>query len=234
VFFFSFTKFFFVGIFSDKGWGLVSVGKVAGMDKKKWTAFVLTIIGILAGFGVIPTWIGPVAEVAKEVIDYPVEVVQVVTGVNARCIRVIDGDTIEVSLASDPGGADKIRLIGVDSPETVHPNLPVQYYGPEATTFTKQQCLGQNLILHKQIAGPERGRYGRLLCYVELPSGEILNEKIITTGHGYSYSKYRHEHSAKYDQLQNEAKKSRVGLWNNVTFDDLPGWLRESNPVVLE
>jgi micrococcal nuclease len=77
--------------------------------------------------------------------------------------RVVDGDTIEVRL---DGGAEDVRLIGVDTPETVKPDTPVQCFGERASHFTKRWLTGRRVRL---VFGVERRDvYGRLLAYVYL------------------------------------------------------------------
>ena len=81
----------------------------------------------------------------------------------ARVVRVVDGDTISVRL----GGRDEyVRLIGVDTPETVKPDTPVQCFGERASHFTKRRLTGRRVRL---VVGVEpRDIYGRLLAYVYL------------------------------------------------------------------
>jgi micrococcal nuclease len=78
----------------------------------------------------------------------------------ATVLRVIDGDTIEVSVA---GMAEKVRLIGVDTPETVDPRKPVEHFGKEASTFTRQLVDGKKVVLRDELGGQDRDKYGRLL-----------------------------------------------------------------------
>jgi len=84
----------------------------------------------------------------------------------ARVVRVIDGDTIEARI----GGRDEdVRLIGVDTPETVKPDTPVQCFGERASHFTKRRLTGRRVRL---VFGVERRDvYGRLLAYVYLAQG---------------------------------------------------------------
>src|SRR5918993_2465401 len=78
--------------------------------------------------------------------------------------RVVDGDTIEVNPAV--GGTQDVRLLGVDTPETVDPNEPVQPYGPQASAFTKRQLEGKRVTL---VFDRDRtDQYDRALAYVRL------------------------------------------------------------------
>lgn len=99
------------------------------------------------------------------------------------CTRVIDGDTIVVSI---DGRLETVRLIGVDTPETKRG--PAEPGGPEASEFTRKMVEGQRVRLEydKQL----RGKYGRLLAYVYLEDGTFLNAEIIQQGYGRAYLKY--------------------------------------------
>jgi micrococcal nuclease len=101
------------------------------------------------------------------------------------CTRVIDGDTIVVSIN---GTKETVRLIGVDTPETVDPRSPVEPGGPEASAFTKKMVEGQMVRL--EYDKQRRGKYGRLLAYVYLQDGTMLNTEIIRQGYGRAYLKY--------------------------------------------
>jgi micrococcal nuclease len=91
--------------------------------------------------------------------------------------KVTDGDTIRVTV---DGVSESVRLIGIDTPETVHPRLPVQPYGPEATAFVRE-TLGDGLVALELDLVP-RDRYGRLLAYVYLEDGRQLNLLVVQEG----------------------------------------------------
>ena len=130
-----------------------------------------------------------------------------------RCVRVVDGDTIKVKLGSRN---ETVRLIGVDTPETVHPNKPVEYFGREASVFTKRLAQGQVVQLEHDADTTNRDRYGRLLRYVYLPDGRMLNAEIIAQGYGFAYTKYPFTRMEKFRQLQREAREQGRGLWGEV------------------
>ena len=89
----------------------------------------------------------------------------------ARVLAVVDGDTIEVDRGR---GAERVRYIGVDTPETVHPSRPVEWMGKEASAMNRSLVDGRTVLLERDIS--ETDRYGRLLRYVwvEEPDGELL------------------------------------------------------------
>src|SRR3954452_9580050 len=99
---------------------------------------------------------------------------------NATMISVVDGDTIDVDIR---GHRERVRLIGIDTPETKKPNTPVQCYGPEATKFTKS-LLPKDVALHLERDVVARDDFGRMLAYVYLPiDGEFVNLPIIRQGY---------------------------------------------------
>ena len=86
------------------------------------------------------------------------------------CIRVVDGDTIILS------NGETVRLIGVDTPKTEYPGKPGEYFGKEATAFTKRMVEGKEVTL--EYGQQQRDKYGRLLAYVYLMDGTLtLNKK---------------------------------------------------------
>src|SRR5690606_13467423 len=94
-------------------------------------------------------------------------------------VSIVDGDTIKIDWN---GKTESIRLIGVDTPETVHPNKPVQEYGKEASDFTKAQLTGETVFVEVDIE--QRDRYGRLLGYVYTEDGTMFNARLIAEGYG--------------------------------------------------
>jgi micrococcal nuclease len=126
----------------------------------------------------------------------------------ARVTRVIDGDTIEVSIA---GETHTVRYIGVDTPETVHPTEPVEYMGQEASDKNKELVGGKTVGLEKDVS--ETDKYGRLLRYVYL--GDLfVNAELVRLGYA-QVSTYPPD--VKYQdlflQLQQEARDAGRGLW---------------------
>jgi micrococcal nuclease len=86
----------------------------------------------------------------------------------AEVVRVVDGDTVEARIGGD---VEDVRLIGVDTPETVKPGTPVQCFGERASHFTKRRLTGQRVRL---VFGVERRDvYGRLLAYLYLAQGTL-------------------------------------------------------------
>ena len=148
-------------------------------------------------------------------------------------LEVIDGDTIDIDFPDDDQPYTRVRLLGVDTPETKHPTIGVMFFGPEASAFGTQQAKGKQVTLFLDTIGDHRGYYGRLLAYVQLPDGTILNEELIKQGYGYAYLSFPHSQFDKYSELMEEAMMEKRGLWQNATRDDLPRWLKSKRPDLL-
>jgi micrococcal nuclease len=97
--------------------------------------------------------------------------------VSARVVAVVDGDTVDVAW---PGHRERVRLLGVDTPETVDPHRPIGCFGPEASAYTHRRLQGQPVRL--TFDRERRDRYGRLLAYVDV-GGRRFNDELLTEGY---------------------------------------------------
>ena len=118
--------------------------------------------------------------------------------------RVVDGDTIVVR------GVGRVRLIGVDTPETVSPGRPVEFYGREASAFTKRLLEGRRVRL--EYDRERTDRYGRTLAYVHLADGTFANAEIVRQGYGHAYTRFPFRHLDWFRQLEREARSAGRGL----------------------
>ena len=122
------------------------------------------------------------------------------------CVRVVDGDTIVLD------GDEKVRLIGVDTPETKDPRKPVQYFGQEANEFTKRMVEGKKVRL--EYDQDKTDKYGRTLAYIYLEDRTFLNAEIIKQGYGFAYTKFPFKHLEEFRQYEKEARENGRGLWS--------------------
>ena len=127
-----------------------------------------------------------------------------------RVTKVIDGDTIKVRMS---GRVEKVRLIGVDTPETVDPRREVEYFGREASEFTRKLALGEEVLLEPDPQCSNRDKYSRLLRYVYLEDGTLLNAEIIVQGYGFAYTKYPFSRMKEFRKLEKRARQEGRGLW---------------------
>lgn len=133
------------------------------------------------------------------------------TSTPAIVTRVVDGDTVIV-LAN--GVSEKVRLIGVDTPETVDPRKLVECFGKEASAFTTATLINKNITLESDLTQSDRDKYGRLLRYVFLSDGTLVNKLIIAEGYGHEYTyDVSYKYQSEFKQAQTSANESKKGLW---------------------
>lgn len=125
-------------------------------------------------------------------------------------VRFDDGDTIQVDMN---GKTEKIRFIGVDTPETHDPRKAVQCFGFAAAEFTKNLIGDSPVRLEADPLNTNRDRYDRLLRYVYLPDGTLINAEIIKQGYGFAYTSFPFGKIEEFKQLQQEAQQANRGLW---------------------
>ena len=130
--------------------------------------------------------------------------------IDATVVRVIDGDTIRVRVQ---GKEYTVCLIGVDTPEMVHPTKTVRYFGAEASAFTKAALEAKTVTLEADPTGDTRDRYGRLLRYVHL-DGQNFNARLIREGYGQAIGRFRYSLKAQFIRLEDSARKAGRGLWS--------------------
>ena len=163
-----------------------------------WTIFTLIIIFAIAIFAF---------ETVNLKISLPAEIIQ--PGYY-RVLEVYDGDTIAVDMN---GTTEKVRMIGVDTPETHKPNTPVQCYGPEASTFTKNLLNDKTVRLEADPTNNNRDRYNRLLRYVYTEQNVLVEQLLIEQGLGFAYLSFPFEKSDQFAALQQQTQKNKLGLW---------------------
>lgn len=125
--------------------------------------------------------------------------------------KVVDGDTIYVS---GPEREIKVRLIGVNTPETKHPTKPVECFGPEASAFATERLSGQYVSLVEDVSQGSEDKYGRALAYVYTQDGSLFNLDLIAGGYAYEYTYADpYKFQAEFRAAQGEAEASLQGLW---------------------
>ena len=131
-----------------------------------------------------------------------------------RVIRVVDGDTVDVDL----NGRERIRIIGIDAPESVDPNRPVECGGPAASDAAKRLLSGKRVSLVYDSTQAHRDRYDRLLAYVEIPSTGDFGKIMLQQGHAEEFTyaaPYRRQ--AAYRAAERQASSADRGIWGQCT-----------------
>ena len=132
-----------------------------------------------------------------------------------QVVDIIDGDTIEVK---NENGVYKVRVLGIDTPETKHPSKPLECFGNEATEQAKKILLDKKVILQSDNTQDDIDRYDRLIRYIFLEDGTFFNQRMIEDGFAYEYT-YENPYIFQKDFLkaQNEAQEGKKGLWSENT-----------------
>ena len=121
----------------------------------------------------------------------------------------LTGDTVKINYQ---GKATNVRLIGIDTPETVHPKKPVEAYGKEASNFTKNLLLGESVYLRYDTEKTDK--YGRLLAYLyRAPDGLFVNLEIVRQGYGYVYTRFPFKHVELFRHYGSIARETGKGLY---------------------
>jgi micrococcal nuclease len=152
-------------------------------------------VGALLGAGVLPAPGGGGGGGAKE---------------SGKVVRVVDGDTIHVMVG---GVEEKVRYIGVDTPETVKPGTPVQCYGKRASAFNHALVDGERVRLEQDAEA--RDRYGRLLAYVYRErDGRFVNAELVRRGFAQPLTIAPNvAHRDEFASLARTARQAGKGLW---------------------
>ncbi len=131
-----------------------------------------------------------------------------------RVVKVVDGDTIDVLINNK---VERLRLIGINTPETVDSRKLVECFGKEASDKAKSLLSGKQVSLKNDSSQSDRDKYGRLLRYVFLEDGTNFNLLMIKEGYAYEYT-YRvpYQYQLEFKQAQQEAMSKKFGLWGDV------------------
>jgi len=134
-----------------------------------------------------------------------------------KVIRVVDGDTIVVNYQ---GKSEKVRLLCVNTPESVHPdkkqNIPM---GKAASCYTESRLMGKYIDL--EFEGPIRGRYGRLLAYVFV-DGANFNLELVRQGLSPYYAKYgfSQKYHEEFKEAERYARNHKLNIWGDTALTE--------------
>lgn len=130
-------------------------------------------------------------------------------------VHVVDGDTLDIERG---GSKERLRLIGINSPESVDPRRPVECFGKEASKHANELLSGQYVMLETDPTQGVLDKYGRTLAYVLLLGGENFNELMIRDGYAYEYT---YDKPYKYQNIfkdaERDAQTHERGLWASTT-----------------
>lgn len=136
---------------------------------------------------------------------------------DSNVVRVVDGDTVVVAIDDEDV---TVRIIGINTPETVDPRKPVECFGREASERAKALMTGTTLELTADASQGDTDKYGRILRYITLPDGSDFGEVMISEGLAYEYTYQKpYERQTDYKAAQQKAEQDMLGLWKPGACD---------------
>ncbi len=173
-------------------------------QRRKWmTAIAVIVIGIVLYLADHQGWL--VSTTAER---------QRYDGHSFRVARVIDGDTIDIEAVDGDFPVTRVRLWGIDTPELARPRegKPADPFAQEAHALARELAQGKWITV-KLDPHQTRDRYNRLLAYIILPDGSVLNEVLLLEGLALFVDLFPHQHLERFQLLEKQAKFERKGLW---------------------
>lgn len=132
-----------------------------------------------------------------------------------QVVKVVDGDTFDINIE---GQTERVRLIGIDTPETVDPRKSVQCFGKEASNKAKEILTNQFVVLEADLSQGDRDKYNRLLRYAFLPDGTNFGLYMISEGYAHEYTyKFPYKYQSEFKAAEISARENNKGLWSPNT-----------------
>jgi micrococcal nuclease len=162
---------------------------------------------------------------------YPAQTSQVIPDIPTGSYQVVefaDGDTISVDMN---GQTERVRMIGVDTPETHDPRKAVECFGQAASEFTRKLIGSGPVRLEADSLSTNRDRYDRLLRHVYTADNKLVSAEIIKQGYGFAYLSFPFSKLDEFRQYEKEAEAAGRGLWSGCQpYLDKDGYIH-SNPA---
>jgi micrococcal nuclease len=159
------------------------------------------------------------ALLSANLVSPPTATADIVT-TTADVLRVVDGDTIDIR--DDVRGRLRVRVLGIDTPETKKPGFDVACWGPEATEFARSTMLGQRVALQPDPTQDRTDRYGRTLGYLVRADGFDYSIEAARAGtaKSYVYGGSPVSRSDAIEAAETEARAAMRGLWGPPCYGD--------------
>lgn len=134
-----------------------------------------------------------------------------------KVARVVDGDTIRVYI---DGKEETVRLLAIDTPETKDPRKPVQCFGSKATEKMTQLVAGKYVRLERDQQQPDKDRYSRLLRYIYLEDGTLVNAEMVKQGFAFAYTRFPTDKLEEFRKYEKQAREAGLGLWGACEIEE--------------
>jgi micrococcal nuclease len=156
----------------------------------------------------------------------PAQIAATIPAGNYRVTDFVDGDTIAVDIN---GKNEKIRMIGVDTPETHDPRKAVECFGQAAAAYSKQLVGDGPVRLETDSLSTNRDRYDRLLRYVYTSDNKLVEAELIKNGYGFAYVSFPFSKLDEFRHYETEAREQHKGLWSGCQpYLDAKGQIHSS------
>lgn len=133
-------------------------------------------------------------------------------------VKVVDGDTLSLNMN---GKTEVLRLIGMDTPETVDPRKPVQCFAQEASAKAKETLIGKKVRIEADPSQGERDKYDRLLRYIFLEDGTFYNKLMIEEGYAHEYTyNIPYKYQSEFKEAETRAREGKRGFWGDICDGD--------------
>ena len=201
------------------------------MSRGRWRA-VIVMCAVLAG---VIVWLdrGAGEGVRREIVRrWPRNDTEKYDGRRFKVVNIVDGDTLDIDIADGEYEHTRVRLLGLDTPETAGGRGEEMYYAREATEFVSGLALGEEVTVILDEKSPARDRYGRLLAHLELADGRSVNEELVSEGFAYADLRFANDRFERYVRVGEEARAGKKGLWKEVTKEQFPKWLQRERPGI--
>ena len=113
------------------------------------------------------------------------------------------------------GNIEPIRMVGIDTPESVDPRKPVQCFSKETTNKLSSFISGKYVRLKDDKTQGNRDKYGRLLRFVYLDNGTFVNAEMVKQGYAFSYKQFPHPYLNQFNSYEKSAREQNIGLWDS-------------------
>jgi len=203
------------------------LAEVGGLLVTGTTRRILAVLLAVAGAGYALARIArtfalpPAGGGAPTVAAAPATTGTVAADVDVTVTRVRDGDTVDVRIDDR---TERVRLLGVDTPERAHDGRAAEPLWDDATDFVERalSSAGNRVRLVADPLADDRDRYGRLLRYVELPDGSTLNETLIRRGLGVAMTRWPYRRADAFVEAEIEARAAARGVWSPEVVRRIP------------
>jgi micrococcal nuclease len=187
------------------------VNNIQSLKRNKWKPFIIILIIITT------STLGYFAESSNQKSKnnkFSTKIEQIDLSRKYEVTKVVDGDTFDIKVDNQ---TVKVRMIGVDTPETVDPRKTVQCFGKQASDKTKELLLGHSVTLETDATQGVTDKFGRLLAYVYRDDGMLVNQYLIENGYAHEYTynvPYQKQKDFKYSEKV--ARENKLGLWGSL------------------